>query len=150
MHQRLYLLFIGLTLFGQNRLNVILPDNFAHGAFGHGLHRAGRVLNIKQKVGRIFNDPENREIDIDDIFVTRQHQAFFRHIARHTGGAAVRAGAHADIDEIFGRHFRGHRRLNRPRQMIVQTRAGLRMKLAEAQHNALLIGLHAVKAAQGP
>ena len=152
LHQCLDLFFVFLTLLGQNRLDVILPDNFTHGAFGDGLHRAGRVLNIEQKVRRIGNDPKHGKIDIDDIFIARQHQAFFRHVTGDSIGTTpvFKAATHADIHAVNGCNLRRDGCLNGPWQMVIEARAGLRQKLAEAQHNALLIRLHPIKARKSP
>ena len=42
--------------------------------------------------------PEHREIDVDDVLVAGEHQAFFRHVARGRAAADVVDDAHADID----------------------------------------------------
>ena len=81
LHQ---LLHLGLGLgagFGQDRLDVALADDLAHGALGHRLHRAFGILDVEQKVGRVGDPPEHDEVDIDDVLVAGDHQAFLGHVA---------------------------------------------------------------------
>ena len=82
LHQLPNIGFNRATLGRQNRLNITLADNFAHRAFGHRFNRGFRFLNIEHKVGGLGGVylPLYREINIDDILVARQHQAFFSQI----------------------------------------------------------------------
>ena len=62
----------------------VRPIDLAHGAFGHRLHRAFRILDVEQIVAGSarLDPPEHREIDVDDVLVAGEHQALFRHVAR--------------------------------------------------------------------
>src|SRR6266852_9407182 len=85
---------------GQDRLNLRTADHLAHGALGHRLHRAFRILDIEQ----IFADParldqpEHRELDVDDVLVPGEHQALFGNLAHGRAAADVLDEPHADVD----------------------------------------------------
>src|SRR5262249_4594203 len=97
-----------------------------------------------------LDDPQHREIDVDDVLVAGEHQALFRNVAR--GGAAPRIldQAHADVDPAIARNFRRQRLLDRIGQMIIEAWLRELRELAEAQHHSLLVGLHAVEAGEHP
>ena len=40
-----------------------------------------RVAGVEQVVDGVVDPPEHREIDVDDVLVAGQHQAFLRHVA---------------------------------------------------------------------
>ena len=63
---------------------------------------------------------------------------------------AVVDGAHADIDLVDAQRRRRERGLDRIGQMIVQPRLHLADELAEAQHDAELVGLDAEEAGKAP
>ena len=50
---------------------------------------AFRALDVEQIVADMvrLDPPQHRELDIDDVLVARQHQAFFRQIARPRAAA---------------------------------------------------------------
>ena len=76
-------------------------DHLAHGAFRHRLHGAFRVLDVEQVLADACPAsilPQHREIDVDDILVAGQHQAFFRHVAHRGAAAGIVDDAHADVD----------------------------------------------------
>src|SRR4029079_17959064 len=89
LHEIVHAGFDVLASASEDGLNFRAANHFAHGTLGHGLHGALGILNVEQKVADALrlDAPENREIDIDDVFVAGQHQAFFRHVAH--GGAAT-------------------------------------------------------------
>jgi hypothetical protein len=86
----------------------------------------------------------HREVDIDDVLVAGQHQAFFRHIAH--GAAAPRRivdQGHADRDGGDAQRLRQQHGLDWIGQMIIQAGLHRAHMLAEAQHDAELFGLDA-------
>ena len=66
---------------GEDRLDVALTDDLAHGAFGDRLHGSFRILDVEEEVRRVADLPEHDEINVDDILVAGEHQALFGHIA---------------------------------------------------------------------
>ena len=144
LHQLLHGLLGLLACLGEDRLNVVLADDLAHGALGHLLDRDLRVLDVEEVVLRVLDAPEHDEIDIDDVLVAGQHQAFLGHIAHAAGKAARRHGrAHADLDDVLPRHLRQAHLLDRIGQAEVQTRRLAADRLAEAHDDAELIGIDA-------
>ena len=128
-------------------------DHLAHRAFGHRLHGAFGVLDVEQEVADAvgLDAPQHGEVDVDDVLVAGQHQAFFRHVAH--GAAAPRRivdQGHADGDGGDAQRLRQQHGLDRIRQMIVQAGLHGAHMLAEAQHHAELFGLHAEEAGQAP
>ena len=95
LHQLLHRRLDVLPRAGQDRLDIRVPDHLAHGAFGHRLHGAFGILDVEQIIADAvrLDLPQHREIDIDDVLVAGQHQAFFRHVAY--GGAAAHVVATA-------------------------------------------------------
>src|SRR6202035_3070244 len=83
LHQFLYAGFRGGAGAGQDRLDVGAADYLAHRAFGDRLHGAFGVLDVEEIVADAvrLDAPQHGEVDVDDILVAGQHQAFFRHVA---------------------------------------------------------------------
>ena len=90
LHQVLHRGLDGLPRAGEDRLDVGAADHLAHGAFGHRLHGAFRILDVEQIVADAvrLDQPEHREIDVDDVLVAGQHQAFLRHVAHRRAAAS--------------------------------------------------------------
>ena len=65
-----------------------LADDLAHGALGHLLHGDLGVLDVEEVLLRVLDAPEDDEIDVDDVLVAGQHQAFLGHVAHAAGEAA--------------------------------------------------------------
>ena len=128
------------------------PIDLAHGAFGHRLHGAFGILDVEQIVADAarLDLPQHREIDVDDVLVAGQHQAFLRHVAHRGAAADVFDRAHADIDLVDAQRRRRQRGLDRIGQVIVQARLHLADELAEPQHDAELVGLDAEEAGKAP
>ena len=102
LHQFLHRGFDVLARSGQNRLDVGAPDHLAHSALGDRLHGALGLLDVEQVFADAFrlDPPQHREIDIDDVLVAGEHQAFFRHIANRAAAAQILDHAHSDIDLV--------------------------------------------------
>ena len=141
MHGRFRL----LARFGQDRLDVRLADDLAHGALGDFLHGVVRVLDVEQVLGRILDAPVDDEVDVDGVLVAGQHQAFFLDVLRAAAEAAIEAvgRAHADLDDVLARDLGEHDLLDRIRQAEVQARRLLAHELAEAHDDAELVGVDA-------
>ena len=129
------------------------PIDLAHRALGHRLHGAFGILDVEEIIADAvrLDPPQHGEIDVDDVLVAGQHQAFFRHVAH--GPAAPRRivdQRHADRDGGDAQRLRQQHGLDRIRQMIVQARLHGAHMLAEAQHDAELFGLDAEESGQSP
>ena len=70
MHRLLRL----LPLAGQQRLDVRLADNVAHGAFGHLFHGDVGLLNVEEIFLSILDAPEDNEINVDDVLVACERE----------------------------------------------------------------------------
>ena len=81
LHQLLHGLLGLLARLGQDRLDVGLADDLAHGALGHFLHGDLGVLDVEEVLLRVLDAPVDDEIDVDDVLVAGQHQALFGHVA---------------------------------------------------------------------
>ena len=87
--QQHHVLFNLVARFGQDRSDLHAADHLAHGTLGDGFYILRRIGHVEQKVWRILDSPEHREIHIDDIFIAGQHQAFLRHVLGAVGVAHV-------------------------------------------------------------
>jgi hypothetical protein len=56
-------------------------------AFDGGVELVVGIFHVEEKRRRVLDHPEDGEIDVDDVFIAGQHQAFFRHVARAFGVA---------------------------------------------------------------
>ena len=153
LHQFLHRRFGKGAGAGQDRLNFRAADHLAHRAFGHRLHGALGILDVEEIIADAvgLDPPQHGEIDIDDVLVAGQHQAFFRHVAH--GAAAPRRivdQRHADRDGGDAQRLRQQHGLDRIGQMIVQAGLHGAHMLAEAQHDAEFFRLHAEKSGQSP
>src|SRR3546814_608669 len=109
-----------------------------------------RLANVKEVLTGIGDLPLHREVDVDDVLVARQHQALFRNIATRGAGTLAAGALEADVDLLHRGDAGGERRLDRPGQVPVETRLCGLDPFAEAQHDALLVGLHPVEAGKQP
>src|SRR5262245_21377917 len=143
----------GLPRAGENRLDLGTPNHLAHGAFGHRLHRAFRILNVEEEFADVcrLHFPQNREIDIDDVLVAGEHQALLPYITHGWATAAdIVNYTHADVDLVHTQRLGREHGLDRIWQMVAQARLDLAHFLAEAQHDAQLIRLDAGKSGESP
>ena len=69
------------ALDGQGFFHRRSPDDFSDRAFGGNFDRGFRIAYVEQEVGSVLNPPLNDEIDVDDILISGQHQAFLRYVA---------------------------------------------------------------------
>src|SRR6266536_11154 len=97
-----------------------------------------------------FDQPEHRELDIDDVLVPGEHQALFGSLANGGAAADVFDEPHADVDLVDAQSLRGERRLDRVRQVIIEPRLHIADVFAEPQHDAELVGLDAEEAGKTP
>ncbi len=152
LHQLVHAALDVLPRAGEDRLNGRAADELAHGALGHRLHGALGLLDVEEIVaGAVRLDhPEHREIDIDDVLVAGEHQAFLGHVA--DGGAApqILDQPHADIDAVDARDLGREHGLDRVRQVIVEAWLGVAHVLAEAQHHAELVRIDPEEAGEAP
>src|SRR5262249_51799753 len=113
-------------------------------AFRHGLHGAFRILDIEQELPDPvrLHLPQHREVNINDVLVAGEHQAFLRHITNCSAAATdIVDHAHADIDLVDAQSLGRKDGLHRIRQVVVQTGLDHAHLLAEAQHNPQLVRL---------
>ena len=113
LHQLAHLLFGLLPILRQDRLNFRFPDDLAHGALGHVLHSGVGVLNVEKILLRVLDAPEHDEVDIDDVLVASQHQAFCALVADASSRASTRRRPKADLDGVLDRHLRHAHLFNR-------------------------------------
>jgi hypothetical protein len=78
---------------------------------------AFRILNVEEKSADTFglDQPEHREIDIDDVLVPGEHQALLGNVAHGGAAADVFDQPHADIDLVDAQRLWGERRFDRVR-----------------------------------
>src|SRR6202040_1942310 len=79
-----------------------------------------------------------------------EHQALFRHVAHGGAAPAVVDETHAHVDPVDAGDLRYRHGLYRIRQGIIQSGIGIPGVLAEAEHDAPLIGLDLEEAGDGP
>ncbi len=129
-----------------------MADDLAHGGFGYRFHGSFGILNVEEIVadGARPDFPEHREIDVDNVLVAGQHQAFLGHLTHGCAAAHVFHRAHANIDLVDAQGRRRERGLDRIGQMIVQSRLHFAREFAEAQHHAELVGLDSKEAGKSP
>ena len=140
LHQLLHALLGLLARLGQDRCDIVLADDFAHRALGHLFDGGVRVLNVEQVLLCVLDAPVDDEIDVDDVLVAGQHQAFFRHIARAGPGADRRA--HADLDDVLPRYLRQAHLFDRIGEAEMQPGCLLPLDFAKAHHNAQFVRVH--------
>src|SRR6185437_2552764 len=131
---------------GADRLGA--ADHFAHGAFGHRLHRLRRIADVEQVFGRILDLPLHGEIDVEQVLVASQHARFCRLLVQTAPRTFARRAA--DLDDVGARHLGRQRVLDRYRPVIVEPGRGLAVVGAEAQDDAFLVRLHDIEAADAP
>jgi hypothetical protein len=86
----------------QDRLDVGLPDHIAHCALSHILHGYLGILIVKEIFLHVLDAPENNEVDIGNVLIARQDQAFRQYLV-HTARRPTRT--HADLDDVLARYL---------------------------------------------
>ena len=109
LHQLLHGLLGLLARARQERLDVGLADDLAHGALGHFLHGDFGVLDVEEVLLRVLDAPEDDEIDVDDVLVAGQHQAFLAPIAAPRRRAPDRRPVRMPTSMMFCRVTLGRR-----------------------------------------
>ena len=120
-------------------------------AFGHGLHGASGdwMLNTKSCGLGWIDLPLNGEIDVDDVLVARQHEAFLKHVAR-SGAATGIAVAVADLRRVDDGDARLDDAADRIREIVVQARLGGAGIAPENQVQADFVGANGVETRRSP
>ena len=138
-----------LRLLGREHgLDLAASHNLAHGALGDRLDRALRVLEVEDEIlgaGRV-DAPLHVEIDVDDVLVAGEHQAFLEDVA----AAALRAWPVADRDGAPGAHVRLQHLADRIGQVVAQAFAGRAGVAAEDHVDADLVRPDGVEAGREP
>jgi hypothetical protein len=127
----------------QDRVHRLAPDHFSHRRLGRLDHRGRRVATPEQIVLRpgVLDPVLHLELDVDDVFVVRQHQCLFQ---------ALRAAARPNLDAPHGQDVDQFARLDRPWQAPAESRRRCFGIAAERRHNANLPLGHDVEAAANP
>ena len=62
----------------QDGIKCRLTDNFPHDTFSCGFHQRRAIIDIENEILRVFTVivPEHAELNVDDVLVAGQHQAF--------------------------------------------------------------------------
>ncbi len=127
-----------------------LADHLAHCALGSGFDRRLGVADVEQIGLGILDDPKGGEVDVDDVLVAGQHQRLFRHLAADLAAARPLGVAITDLGPVDAGHARPQDRLDRVRQVIVETWLGRPIIGAKPQNHPDLIGQNAIETARQP
>ncbi len=105
-----------------------------------------RIVDLEQKLAGIADLPEHRAVGFDDVLVSGQH------LPATAWLAAARRGRQlgAELDLIDLRHLGQEHGFDRVGEVDVQPGLGRRHPLAEAQHDALFVGLDAIERSRKP
>ena len=117
----------------------------AQRALGGDFHRRLGLVDAEQILPGVADLPEHRAIGLDDVLVAGQHLAF---AAR--GRIARRRVGRAELDLVDLGDFGKQRRFDRVGPVEVQAGARRVDPFAEAQHDALFVGLYAVDRGREP
>ena len=84
LHAVLHVRFDRLAVAGQNAVDRLQADDLAHDAFGDRLHRFFGVADVEDEILRLgrVDLPAHAELDVDDVLIAGQHQAFFGRLDR--------------------------------------------------------------------
>ena len=134
----------------QYGLDVPAADHLAHGAFRHGLDGAFGILKVEHEILRAggIHLPHGIEIDVDDILVAGQHEAFLDHVAGALLG--VGGGAIADFDPLLLGDVRLDHASDRVRQVVAKALTGGAGVFAEDHIDADLARPHRIEPCQKP
>ena len=155
LHQQLRRRLDQLAVGGENFLDLRLPNDFAHRAFGDRLHGDRRLEDVEGEilgVNRIYL-PDHAEFDVGDVLVAGQHQAFLRRVRRlRRVPPAARGGlvAKTNLNGVTIGDGQLNNRADGVRQIIIEARLGLSLIFAENQVEADLVGSDGVKSRQQP
>jgi hypothetical protein len=100
---------------------------------------ASGIAQVEQEQRRVGDVPDNLEVDVDDVFVRRQHQA----VRRRAGPVG------ADRDRVFPRHRKHFGRDQRPGREV-QTRVADGRELTQEQLDRLLFRPDRVEGVERP
>src|SRR5262249_44467992 len=111
------------------------------------LHGPVGLADVEEVLFRVIDHPEDREVDVDDVLVAREHQRLSRQVL---GRAATVADAEADLDAIDAGNLRPPDRLHWRGKVIAQSRRRDPVDRTEPEDDAELVRLYLVEAAQPP
>ncbi len=127
-----------LTIPVEDRGQLGLRDDLAHGRFRNRADRGPRITQVEEEFVRLGDIPDDLKVDVDDVFISGQHQA-----------RITAARAHTDLFGLFaghGDHLGGH---NRPGRKVEAGIAHLG-ELAQEQLDRLLFGPDRVERGHQP
>src|ERR1043166_2274552 len=152
LHEVVHGALDGLARAGEDRLDLRAADHLAHGAFGDRLHGAFGIADVENVLAHAvrLDQPEHREVDVDDVLVAGEHQALFRHVAHCGAAPAVLDETHAHVDAVDAGDLRDDDGLDRVRQVIIESRIGIPGVFAEAEHDAALVRLDLEETGDAP
>ena len=106
---------------------------------------------LNRNCAGVLDQPQQHEVDVDDVLVAGQHQALVRRPRAPSRCGAISAAERKPISTRLERVTLGvEHGLDRRGEVPVEARLGGLGPLAEAQHHALLVRLHAIEAARQP
>ena len=104
-----------------------------------------RLLHVEQEIGRVPDYPRTQRTGRSTMFSSPVSMRLSAGTSRAVLPRADPQPRESDVRAIDARHLRRKRRLDRIRPVIVAARLGPIDELAEAQHDALLVRVHAVE-----
>src|SRR5262249_37995982 len=135
----------------QRVLELRLADDLAHrglrDAFDHRLGFFDVEEVVDRIVGLLADLPLHVEVDVDDVLIAGQHQAFGQEGGR---GFAAHVGAAADLRALDRGHLGLLDGADRRRHVPVETGTGDVLDLAEDHAYADLVRLHGVDTREQP
>ena len=135
---------------GAGEFEGSLADDLAHRRFGGAFHRLLGIADVEEELAGVVDDPEHHELDVDDVLIARQHQAFLADVAGAGRAGRVVAGAEPDLDPVDARHLGSLDMPDRRRPIVMQARRRGLDPLAEDELDPLLVRLDAVDAEGEP
>ncbi|MNS68741.1 hypothetical protein D3C72_1020280 [compost metagenome] len=143
LHQLLRIVRHLFAALVQHEVHLAAADHFADRRFGDLAQGVFLVARVEQPRHGIFQGVLHRELDVDDVFIVRQHQRF-------AGLLVAQRLAVTHFHRAHLRHVDGFVGLERVRPAPVETgRRGVAV-LAEREHDAVLALLHDERAAGEP
>ncbi|OWK23720.1 hypothetical protein AJ87_29160 [Rhizobium yanglingense] len=130
--------FDRLAVVAEGILRRAPANDFAHRAFSHLLQRFGRVFDVEEIGLGIDHGEEDRELDVQDVLVARQHETCRRRCRRRTDILLL----HRHLDDLDGFH--------RPEVEMQPRRRNLFLRLAKAKLDTTLVRLDDVDALEKP
>ena len=136
----------------QRGVDEAVADDFAHGGFRGVFDHGGLIRHIEQIFHRILDLVLDAELYVDDVFVAREHTGLFGQGTVRTllEGAALSYGAEAHFHTLDLRDFGLVDGFYGKRQRVMRAGSDRTVVFAEAQDNALFIGIDDIDAGKQP